>query len=118
MPRKPTPEELEAREARLPAWARQELRILRRDRDFYRDERNALASNAYGPEDTDTKAAPYSETPVNLPKGASVEFRLGDDHHEVIRVRVRDGVLDVNANGGLLVLPKATNHVDLKVASH
>ncbi|WVX87914.1 hypothetical protein SEA_BERRIE_63 [Arthrobacter phage Berrie] len=118
MPRKLTPEELEAREARLPAWARQELALLRRDRDFYRDERNALASNAYGPEDSNTKAAPYTETPINLPNGASVEFRLGDDHWNVIRVRVRDGVLDVNANGGLLVLPKATNHVDLKVSGH
>lgn len=118
MPKKLTPEELAAREERLPAWAKQELRLLRRDRDFYRDERNALASNAYGPADTDTKAAPYSEEPINLPKGASVEFRLGPAHHEVIRVRARDGVLDVNANGGVVVLPKATNHVDLKVASH
>lgn len=119
MPRKQlTPDERIAREGRLPAWAQKELRHLRRTLEATTRELNDHRLNAYGEPFSNTKADPYGDVPINLKNGESVEFRIGPDHHEVIRVRVRGDVLDVNANGGLLVLPKATNHIDLKVGAH
>ncbi|AYN57784.1 hypothetical protein PBI_DRMANHATTAN_66 [Arthrobacter phage DrManhattan] len=119
MPRKQlTPDERVAREQKLPVWAQKELRHLRRSLEAATRELNDHRLHAYGEPFSNTKADPYGDVPINLKNGESVEFRLGHDYHEVVRVRVRDGVLDVNANGGLVVLPKATNHVDLKVASH
>ncbi|WNO26078.1 hypothetical protein SEA_WILDWEST_59 [Arthrobacter phage Wildwest] len=113
-----TPDERVAREQKLPKWARDELRHLRRTLEATTRELNDHRLNSYGPPFSNTKADPYGDVPINLKNGESVEFRLGPGHHEVIRVRVRDGVLDVNANGGLVALPKATNHFDLKVSAH
>lgn len=113
-----TPEQLQAREEKLPKWARDELRHLRRTLEATTRELNDHRLNAYGEPFSNTKADPYGPVPINLKNGESVEFRIGPDHHEVIRVRVRGDVLDVNANGGLFVLPKATNHIDLKVGGH
>ncbi|URQ05052.1 hypothetical protein SEA_ITER_64 [Arthrobacter phage Iter] len=118
MPKNLSPEERQKRLERLPAWAQKEIGYLRRDLATTARELNDHRLRTYGDPMSNTKADPYADVPLNLPNNASVEFRLGPGHHEVIRVRVRDGVLDVNANGGLLVLPKATNHVDLKVSAH
>jgi hypothetical protein len=112
-----TPDERVAREGKLPKWARDELHRLRRNLDTTTRELNDHRLNSYGTPFSNTKADPYGDVPINLKNNETVEFHLGPRHEEVIRVRVRDGVLDVNANGGLIALPKATNHFDLKVAS-
>ena len=118
MPRKyPTPEEKKAREERLPAWAKDELQRLRRDLDLTLGELHAHRLNAYGPEDTDTKANPYDVQPLNLPKGASIEFTLGEKHSDVIRVRVTKEGLDVNGNGGVHVFPRASNSLVIRGGS-
>ncbi|QGZ17363.1 hypothetical protein SEA_POWERPUFF_65 [Arthrobacter phage Powerpuff] len=118
MPKRLTPDERVAREEKLPKWARDELHHLRRTLEATTRELNDHRLHAYGPPFSNTKADPYGDVPLNLKNGESIEFRLGTGYHEVIRVRIRDGVLDVNANGGLVVLPKASNHVDLKVSGH
>ncbi|UIW13319.1 hypothetical protein SEA_CREWMATE_68 [Arthrobacter phage Crewmate] len=118
MPKKITPEERQKRIERLPAWAQKELASVQRELANVTRELNDHRLHAYGDPMSNTIADPYGAVPLNLKNGESIEFRLGPGHHEVIRVRVRDGVLDVNANGGLLVMPKASNHVDLKVSGH
>ncbi|UIW13547.1 hypothetical protein PQD80_gp63 [Arthrobacter phage Lizalica] len=118
MPKKLTPDERVAREQKLPQWAQKELRSLRAALEHTTRELNDHRLNSYGSPFSNTKADPYGDVPINLKNGESIEFSLGPGHHEVIRVRVRDGVLDVNANGGLVVLPKASNHVDLEVRGH
>ncbi|WAB10837.1 hypothetical protein SEA_TUCK_63 [Arthrobacter phage Tuck] len=118
MPKKMTPDEVRARFEKLPAWAQKEFALLRRNLSEANRELTEHRLRTYGDPLSNTKADPYADVPLNLKNDQTVEFRVGPGHHEVIRVRVRDGVLDVNANGGLLVLPKATNHVDLKVSGH
>lgn len=109
MPRKPSPEDLKARFDRLPAWAKDEITRLRRDADYHRRDAAALRLGAYGPEDTDTVADPYNDAPLRLPKGAAIEFTLGEHYDQKIRVRVIDGALDVNGNAGVYVKPQAGN---------
>ncbi|UYL87668.1 hypothetical protein SEA_VRESIDENCE_64 [Arthrobacter phage VResidence] len=113
-----TPAEVRKRVEGLPKWAQAEVARLRRQLAEATRELNDHRLRAYGDPMSNTKADPYGDVPLNLKNNESVEFRLGPGHDEVIRVRVRDGVLDVNANGGLIVLPKATNHIDLKVGGH
>jgi hypothetical protein len=118
MPKHLSPDEVRKRIEKLPAWAQTEIARLRRQLAETTRELNDHRLRTYGDPMSNTKADPYGDVPLNLKNNESVEFRLGPGHEEVVRVRVRDGVLDVNANGGLLVLPKATNHIDLKVSGH
>lgn len=107
-------ETLTAREDRLPKWAKEDLRRLRRELDLALSELHAHRLNAYGPEDTNTYAEPYSDQPINLPRGTTVEFLLGDRHEDEIRVRVSKDGLDVNGNGGLIVYPRASNSIIIR----
>lgn len=109
MPRKLTPEELEARFERLPAWAKDEILRLRRDAAYYREDAAALRLGAYGSGDTDTVADPYADAAIRLKKGTTIEFTLGEGYDQKIRVRVVDGALDVNGNAGIYVRPSASN---------
>lgn len=103
---------------RLPRWAREEL--LRLDRRLRETER--LLADARGGirlGDTDTLAHPYDDVPLTLAPGSSVGFRLGQTWRgDVIRVRIRDGRLNLNGDNGLLVLPRATNDVDVILGRH
>lgn len=67
-----TPQQRLEREAKLPKWARDELGRLRRDLEH---ERERLAQ---GPEDSDTFADPYSDTPRPLGRKAHIEFRFAE----------------------------------------
>ncbi|WNN94020.1 hypothetical protein SEA_NITRO_64 [Arthrobacter phage Nitro] len=118
MPKNLSPEERQKRIEKLPAWAQKEFAYLRRNLAEASRELTEHRLRTYGDPLSNTKADPYADVPLNLKNDQTVEFRLGSGYDQVIRVRVRDGVLDVNANGGLVVLPKATNHVDLKVSAH
>ncbi|WVX87983.1 hypothetical protein SEA_SNEK_63 [Arthrobacter phage Snek] len=105
----------EERLARLPLWAKEEIRRLQQ-RAFRAEEELALhRSGAYGPADTDTVVDPYRRVPLNLPKGASVEFRLPDG---AIRVRTtKDGALELNGDKALTIIPKVTNHFEVRSRS-
>jgi sRNA-binding protein len=109
-----TPEEKAARFERLPVWAKQEITRLRREADYHRADAAALRLGAYGTADTDTVADPYADEPLRLAKGTSIEFRLGDAHEDVIRVRVTKDGLDVNGNGGIHVYPRAGNSIVIR----
>lgn len=107
-----TPEEQARRFDRLPAWARDEMKRLQYRAFRAEEELAAHRSGAYGPADTDTVVSPYREVPLNLPKGATVEFRLGD--HRAIRVRVVDGEIELNGDGRLHMTPDASNHLRVR----
>lgn len=103
--------------ARLPRWAQLELRNLASrlavaERDLA-EARGAIAQDA-----TDTLAHPYDDVPLALPAGASVAFRLGPTWRDTIRVRIRDGRLNLNGDSGLMVLPRASNDVDVILGRH
>src|SRR5687768_16572323 len=87
------------REARQPQWIRSTLFQLRQRLG---EAERRIAELTDGPADSDTIAAPYSDHPVRLRRGESIEFRLSADLDEFIRARVmRDpsgkAVLDLNA---------------------
>lgn len=97
-------------ETSLPKWAQEELRQLRRRLDVATTELELLRRHQLGPEDTDTKVENFGEESINLPKHGTITFSLGS--YKRIRVRVgRDGGLDVNGDGGLLLYPAASNAV-------
>lgn len=100
---------------RLPGWAKEEIKRLQQ-RAFRAEEELAVhRSGAYGPADTDTVVSPYRDVPLNLPKGATVEYRLQDGG--VIRVRTTSrGVLEIMGDGQLTLVPKVTNLIEVRSA--
>lgn len=100
-----------AKEARLPKWAQEELRSLRARLDAAEDERDDLREGVFGPADTDTHADPYGSTPISLPKGEVVQYRIGYGPKDIVRARVHDEGLYINADGPIVVIPEAANTV-------
>jgi hypothetical protein len=108
------------REARQPQWIRNTLDQLRMRLG---EARRRVAELTDGPADSDTIADPYGDFPQRLKRGESIEFHLGTartGEPMTVRVRVirdRNGraVLDINANDTLLVLPRASNAIELEV---
>jgi hypothetical protein len=104
---------------KLPKWAQDHIALLR----MRLSEARADANNARtrGPEDTDTFAEPYSQSPIYLPVGARVVFRLAEGRDitaHVIHGRNGETYLDVTASGfrggsDLYVSPQASNVVRL-----
>lgn len=102
-----TPEEREAREARLPRWARAELEHLRRDLAHAR----ALA--VVGAEDSDTFLQVFHDAHRPLGKEAVVRFDVLGGH---ISARTRNGRLTLHGEGvhgfgQLAVLAESSNVV-------
>lgn len=103
------------KEARLPKWAQAELSDLRRRLDRAEDERDDLREGVVGPEDTDTHADPYGSTPINLPKGGLVSFRIGYGPEDEIHAHVTDDGLEVRGLRALSITPSASNVVVIGV---
>lgn len=104
----------EERFARLPIWAKEEIRRLQ-TRAFRAEEELALFRlGTYGPADTDTIAEPYRDVPVNLPLGVTIAFPAPQGG--TVRVRRVKGYIEVNADGALSVKPVASNHIELRSA--
>lgn len=97
------------KEARLPKWAQAELASLRRDLELAEEERDELREGFAGPEDTDTYADPYGPSPINLPKGGIIAFRIGYGPEDIVHARVTDEGLDLNGMRGLVAIPRASN---------
>jgi len=112
-----SPEEQTAKFDRLPAWARERLQRTSRDLAFAQSELDALRRGRYGPANSPVQVDPYDDQPINLPPTASIEFRLSDtDNRKIVRVRIlKDGMLDINANGALWLNPRASNSVEISV---
>lgn len=97
------------KEARLPKWAQAELANLRRRLEDAEDEVAELRLGFAGPEDTDTYADPYGSSPINLPKGGIIAFRIGYGEEDVVHARVTHEGLDLNGMRGLVAIPRASN---------
>lgn len=114
-----SPEEQKAKFDRLPAWAKEKLTFLRKTNIHLAEENIALRAHRYGPPGSPVVADPYADQPINLPSDTSIEFNLdptGADSRKVVRVRIlKDGKLDINANGTLWLNPRASNSVEITV---
>ena len=101
--------------AKLPKWARQEIERLEKNVAHY------VAQLTAGDGDSDTFANPYSTAKRPLGRGTTIEFVLGQDRFgrdKRIRVRTEtrhDGtvVLDVSGGYGIVVLPRASNSIEI-----
>jgi hypothetical protein len=95
---------------KLPVWAQHRIAKLERDVEHYQRELRV------GPEDSVVFADPYSEAPRPL-GDAMVAFQLGDDPRDVVRVRrsTNGRLLDVNGGDGLMVMPRASNSIEIKI---
>lgn len=111
MPRNLTTEE---REARLPGWAKEEIKRLRLRAFRAEEELAAHRSGAYGPPDSDTVVSPYRDVPLSLPKGSTIEYRLQGGGR--IRARATGDVLELMGDGQLTITPKVTNVVEVRSA--
>jgi hypothetical protein len=108
------------REARQPQWVRTTISQLRMRLG---EAQRRIAELTDGPADSDTIADPYGAYPLRLPRGETVEFHLGVGRNgepmglrvRVIRYHGGRVVLDINANDTLLVLPRASNAIELEV---
>lgn len=93
--------------SKLPKWARQEIERLTRDVE------HLSAKLSAGPENSNTFADPYSDSKRPLGLDTAVEFVLDqkrwDGRGSRIRVALQDGVLNVNGDDQLLVMPRAAN---------
>jgi hypothetical protein len=108
---------IDPREARQPQWIRNTLFQLRMRLG---EAERRIAELTEGPADADTIAAPYGSYPLRLKRGESIEFWLGSDPDEFVRVRVlRDSsgraTLDLNAGTGISVLPRASNAIEIEI---
>lgn len=95
---------------KLPKWAQSEIKRLNNNVE------SLSARLAAGPEDSDTFADPYAETPRPLGQGTTVEFRLsdGDAWGNRIRVRAKKGALYVLGGDGIAVFPQSSNTLVIK----
>lgn len=112
-----SPAEQTAKFDRLPGWAREKIHRLSRDLAFTQEELARHRRQQYGPANSPVQADPYNDHPINLPPETSIEFRLDDkDTRKVVRVRLlKDGKLDINANGTVWLNPRASNSVEVSV---
>jgi hypothetical protein len=97
--------------ARLPKWAQAYVADLEKRLDRAEDERDDLRENILGPAETDTHADPYGSVPINLPKGCTVQFRIGYGSEDIVRARVTAEGLNVNGSTGIVIIPGASNDV-------
>lgn len=97
---------------KLPKWAQEHIRDLNQKID---DNRKAIKRLTPDHPDTDTVADPYARTPIQLPKGVSVEFELGDGRDQRIHVRVRGDELYVMGMTSVSITPKSSNTFVVKV---
>ena len=104
-----------ARIAKLPVWAQRYLAQLEHALDRAEDERDDLREGKFGPPDTDTVADPYGSTPVSLPKGEVVSYRLGYGDHDEVRARVNDAGLEIMGQSSIVVIPQAANVVRVEL---
>lgn len=106
------------REARLPKWAQEELRSLRRELDS--TQRKLKEAHGDIP-DTDTYLLDYgSLTDWPLPRGARVAFHLtppglGRKVRQAIQAYVSDGALHIQGDTSLVVYPRASNSFNIEL---
>lgn len=111
-------DERTARILRLPVWAQKEIQHLTwRAEQAERELAESRREIALG--DTDTMVYPYDDDPLTLRPHADVAFRLGQTWRgDSVRARImRDGRLNLNGDGQLVILPRSSNDVDVILGS-
>lgn len=93
--------------SRLPKWAQRRLEAAEREVEHWK----RLAHE--GPEDTDTFINTYDiGTPGRpLEKGASIRFKVGGRGRGFIEAKLRDGYVEIYADGSIAVQPQSSNVV-------
>lgn len=94
---------------KLPKWAQTRIDTLERNNAYLK------AVLAEGPEDSDTFADPYSDSPRPLGKRTMIRFDVGDSSREHFDVRLEGDVLEVYGGSALMLRPHAANVVKLKI---
>lgn len=88
---------------KLPKWAQQELGRLERDLE------HAQARLAEGPENSNTFADPYADSPRPLGEGTLIEYRFGESWGEKFSVRLEGDKLYVMGGSTLSIYPQSSN---------
>src|SRR5437667_118977 len=100
------------REAKLPRWAQQELKVLR----MRLDEARLVIANTVGTTPTKVELNPHRMTgdpgAMFLPNSTTVQFK---SDHGTFDVGLRNGRLEISTSfwGGIAVLPRAANVVSV-----
>lgn len=105
------------RERRLPKWAQEELRALRRENQRLRDH-----IEANEPPNADTFADDYGATKAMAPRralgrGTRVSFYQTNDTHDWnnrVDVMVGGGWLTIRGGRSLVILPESSNSLRLR----
>lgn len=95
--------------SKLPKWAQNEIERLQHNLD------SAHKRLAAGPEDSDTFADPYYDTPRPLGCGTAIEFRVGPDWNQKFQARLIGEKLQIHGGDTIVVLPHASNVVSLEL---
>jgi hypothetical protein len=109
---------MDPREARLPKWAQEELRNLRRELGSTQRKLEEARGNV---PDTDTYLLDYgSLNDFPLPKGARVAFHMTPPGHtrkvrQAVQVYVSDGALHVQGDTSLIIYPRASNTFNIEL---
>ncbi len=103
--------ELDAREARLPVWARRELALLRSNLAAERARMSVLLGEN---EPTGVLVDPYREPPHYLPAHTTVRFT--PDHVGWVDVRLRNERVEIMGERSLVAYPQVSNVLTVVVS--
>lgn len=111
-----TDEEM-ARFERLPKWAQDKIKNLKRDLE------HATAKLREGPEDSNTFSHPYSDLHRKpLGRDTSVGFYLDNDENDRLYFKVclttdheRNQVLEIYGSHGYQIIPRSSNSILIKL---
>lgn len=105
-----TQAEVDAKLKKQPKWVQEEVELLQRELIAAQDELDELREGKVGDPGSDTFVDPHAKTPLNLPNGALVAFRL--DASTTVHARVTADGLEVRSpDSSLVVHPQVTNTV-------
>lgn len=100
--------------ARLPKWARDEIRELERQKELYRTTLLAMKENAI----TNVEVNCYNrETgPTWVPDHTAIRFRLGDFKSVTVRFNEKKDAVIVNTEASTTnIIPRASNSIEIKL---
>ena len=103
--------DVDPREEKLPAWAREKLKEARRVAVIARREADE-ARLATNPDDTDVIIGRWNAIPIGLPPGERVRFIVGPNRsHDWIEVHTDGDRIEVTGDRALNVHPRVSNVV-------
>lgn len=97
---------MDPREARLPKWAQEELRALRRKLEVAEQEAEQLRGNVG---ETNVHVQNYTSHDQPLPKGARVRFRVGERFDQYVTVSIEGERVWLHGGRFLTIHPHVSN---------